>query len=385
MLDTIVLTLSSDMFRILEPDRFEPSARLITDPYTSFGGRGYKKCQQNPTKQELRNGFYKPRLTLTNRFNHLGNRDTTLKIEFSLPKLLYGNNFDELTAVDLEKVTSKLLSRLSEMGVQVSITTILNAPVSSIHYSKNIPLVNGITPHYIIGKIQQSNVSLCLDINQTDYRNSGHSFKWHANSYEIAFYDKIKDLESAKKSAKRSLEIDNLIQLGLFDDLQKRNHFEVLRMEVRLNKRQKIKQVFKKLNLSCNLTYQNLVSEEASRLVLGHYLTEIEHTRLPFYDYKSNDINQLLPDMIINNPNLKTNKMLVMYGLTRALEIYTPRKLRSMLGNLSYRQWYRLMSDVKNLKLPLSQSPFTFIRQQLADFKPLRLVDYQDRLLHNVN
>ena len=60
---------------------------------------------------------------------------------------------------------------------------------------------------------------MSLDVNQTDYRNEGHSYKWHCNSYEVVFYDKIKDLEKAKQSEKRAIEKDNAIQLHLFPEL----------------------------------------------------------------------------------------------------------------------------------------------------------------------
>ncbi len=237
MIDTIVLTLSRNMFTISNPDKFEPSARLILGNNTSMGSRGYIQCKQNPTKEELRSGFYKPRLTLTNRFNHTGNREPTLKIELSLPKLLLKNNFNELTDHDFERVIELLEANLKYMGVQVSTLALKQASVSSIHYSKNISLSNGITSRYLIRKIKEANVKMALDINQTDYKNEGYSYKWHSNTYEIAFYDKIKDLETAKFSEKRAIEKDNELQSNLFPELIKRP--EVLRIEVRLNNRQK--------------------------------------------------------------------------------------------------------------------------------------------------
>jgi len=157
-LDTIVLTLSKGMFVIYEPDRFEPSAKLILDEKSSLGGRGYTPAKQNPTSRELKNGYYKPRLTLTNRYNHTGRREASLKIELSLPKLLFGNNFDELTQNDFTPVVTLLKSRLREMGVLIFTQVIENASVSAIHYSKNIPLTDGTTPHYLISKIKEANI-----------------------------------------------------------------------------------------------------------------------------------------------------------------------------------------------------------------------------------
>ena len=383
MLDTIVLTLSKGMYFINEPDRFEPSARLILDENSSLGGRGYIPAKQNPTKTELKNGFYKPRLTLTNRYNQTGRREASLKIELSLPKLLFGNNFDELTLSDFEPVTQLLKARLKEMGVMVWEKFLLEAPVSAIHYSKNIPLTDGTTPHYLISKIKEANISLSLDVNQTDYRNDGHSYKWHSNSYEVAFYDKLKDLEMAGKSEKRAIENDNAIQLNLFETFKERKRLEVMRMEVRLNKRQKIGQLFRTLCIQSELTLKNLFNPTIAQRVLLHYLDEIESKRLPLFDYKSTSSNSLLADLVINNPSIGIRKTIQLYGLKQAFESTTPRELRNMFSKYGQRSWYRLVAEAKTIKLPTTRSPLGIVREHLTRFEPLKLVDFQGTMLNN--
>ena len=84
-------------------------------------------------------------------------------------------------------------------------------------------------PIIIFNKIKEANIKLILDVNQTDYRNEGHSYKWHCNSYEVVFYDKIKDLEKAKQSDKRAIEKDNALQLNLFPKFaQRKKKLEIL-------------------------------------------------------------------------------------------------------------------------------------------------------------
>ncbi len=97
MIDTIVLVLNTSMFTILDHDKFSPSTKGLyssTDGYYRLGGRSNFTCKQNPTRNELKRGVYKPRLTATKRMNRAGNFEITMKIEISIPKLLYGNNFD---------------------------------------------------------------------------------------------------------------------------------------------------------------------------------------------------------------------------------------------------------------------------------------------------
>jgi hypothetical protein len=188
MIDTVVLTLTKGMFYINEPDLFEPSARLVLGDGLSIGGKGYIVAKQNPRKRDLENGIYKPRLTLTNRFNGTGGREPTLKIELSLPKLLFGNNFDELVASDFSFVAELLKSRLRDMGVRVMDETLKNAPVSSVHYAKNIPLTDGTTPHYIIGKIKEANLAdvyLIANGNHTANIQEAHIAIYHCLCFMI--------------------------------------------------------------------------------------------------------------------------------------------------------------------------------------------------------
>ncbi|EKD57578.1 MAG: hypothetical protein ACD_57C00224G0001 [uncultured bacterium] len=375
MIDTIKLILDKSMFWITNEALFEKG---ITN-----AGRGYAILVQNPTQSELKAGIYKPRLTLTNRFNASGRSEKTLSVELSLPKLLYGNNFDELITNDFNAVLIKLRAVLKDMGVRVFTDVLAKAPVSAIHYSKNIPLVDGSTPHYIINKIKESNVTLALDVNQTDYRN-GYSFKWHCNSYEVTFYDKIKDLEDYKKKGnRRAIENDNELQLGLFDSLYKRQKFEVLRMEVRLNTRTKIKQLLQSLHINKEPIFRDLFNFDISQKVLLNYLDIIESNRLGIFDVNQKEPQSFLAELAINNPKLGTLKTLQVFGLKQALQYMDIRQLRAMLGKYSNRSWYRLISEARKVKLPAITSPFKVIRDCLVSFKSLKLVDFQGVLLNN--
>ena len=125
MIDTIALTLTSDSFQITQPDKFTPSARWIEN----YGCAAYGvRSKQNPTKKELKQGIYKPRLTLSHRFTKNHTQEILLRIELSLPKLLFGNNFDELQYKDFSSVIKKLAATLETMGVIVNTDTLAHAP-----------------------------------------------------------------------------------------------------------------------------------------------------------------------------------------------------------------------------------------------------------------
>lgn len=369
MIDTIVLTLSKKDFIITHPEKFSPSASwaLAKKPFSEP-----LKSKQNNLKGNAKRGFYKPSLTLYQKNIYAG---PLLRIELSLPKLFFGNNFAELQVKDFSSLLTKLVAVLEKMGIQITLDALAQAPVSSIHYSKNIFLTDGSTPYHYIQKIKEANIQLFLDSNQTDYRNEGHCYKWHCNSYEIVFYDKIKDLEKAKDSEKRAVEKNNAIQLNLFEALQetrRRKKCEILRMEVRLNTRKKITQLFKKLSLKNNLTFKKLFKPAIAKKVLLHYLDEIETRRSPLLDYKASG-TALLADLIMNNLTLSPKKILLIYGLKQALDLVGHRQLRAMFAAYGKINWYRLISEAKAIQLPQSQSPLKVIRKQLIAFKPLSM------------
>lgn len=370
MIDTIKLVLNSNMYTIIDRSKFFNGVTNTT--------RGVYTLVQNPTKTELLSGNYKPRLTLTNRF-----REETVTVELSLPKLLKGNNFDELQNSDFEIVVDRLQTILKQMGVLVFTKILTIAPVSSVHYSKNIPLTDGSIPYYYLKKIYEANVSKSLDVNQTDFLNEGHGVKWHTNSYEVTFYDKLKDLESAKKSDKRAIESDNAIQLSLFDSLKAKNRFEVLRMEVRLNTRRIIRKTLKGVGFDLEPTFESVFNSEISKRILLCYLHEIESKRPILLDYQDNKPKELLADLIINNPKLGMKRTLLLFGLKQALEKVGMREMRVMFGNYTDRTWYRLVDETNKIRLPIAKDVFGIIREHLTTFEPLKLVDFQDEMLNN--
>ncbi len=373
------------MFTILDHNKFTPSTVGFYSKYNHYqlGSRSNMKCQQNPTTYELKNGIYKPRLTVTNRLNKFAQFEITLKAELSIPKLLFGNNFDEVEETDFAKVTSLLKKKFNDMGVLIFEKYIPIATVSSIHYSKNIPLTDYTTPFTYIKEIYKANINQRLDLNQTDFRNEGHSLKFRANQFEVAFYDKLKDLNKAKISGKRAEEKDNGIQLKLFEQKPIKKPFEVLRMEVRLNRKRKIEQVLDKIGLDIEANFQNLFKKEISQKVLLYYLNEIEagYPSLLSYDYK--DPKRFISNFIVNNPKAGLRKTLQMFGLRVLFDRYGIREFREIVKMFGNNNWYRLNAEMKGLNYPKKTSVFAPLFKVLTEFKTLKLLDFQPEMLNN--
>ena len=256
-------------FEVLRPELFSPSAQgLLTPPYYSLGAGGKFACVQNPTRDDIRAGRGQPRLTLRKRKTSTGFA-LALRIEFSAPKLLFGNNFDELATRDLNIILDLLQQKLVEMGIKVSRDALTQAPISSVHYGKNFAFTNYTTCSMVMAELDRIDLTKRLDLSHTDYRNEGHAIRYHANSFELVFYDKLKDLERAQYSERRGLEKEygaGLLQRARAKLLPK--ELEVLRMEVRLGTRAKIKSVLEHTGISAEACFESLFDADVAQRVL---------------------------------------------------------------------------------------------------------------------
>ena len=72
MIDTVKLTLDKSMYNITDISKFQKEKMNAA--------RGFFTLVQNPTKTELQNGIYKPRLTLAKRYNVAGIFEPTLSV-----------------------------------------------------------------------------------------------------------------------------------------------------------------------------------------------------------------------------------------------------------------------------------------------------------------
>jgi hypothetical protein len=378
MLDTVVLTLDRRQFEVLQPERFSPSAKgLLVSPYYPLGARGNFACVQNPTKADLQAGRYLPRLTLAKRKIPSGFA-LTLRIEFSAPKLVFGNNFDELESRDFGKVLVALHRTLAHMGVGVSTDVLRQARVSAIHYSENIAFIDYTSCSMVMNELDLIDLNNRLDLSRTDYRNNGHAIRYHANSFEVTFYDKLKDLEKARYSRKRAIEQDHGAQLEMFgkrDALPKQ--LEVLRMEARLGTRTKIKTLLKRTGTSAEPTFEALFNADIARSVLEHFWANVR-ARLPL-TYKS---DRLRPEDSLSalaysaKGTAKVGKLLQQLGCAVLVSSVGIRGASAALSrHCSPRSWQRYKRELK--RLPVREAggfrALKQVDQALTRFEPLRM------------
>lgn len=382
MLDTIALTLDRHQFEVPEPDRFSPSAKgLLAAPYYPLGARGNFACAMNPTKSALAAGRYSPRLTLVKR-KVRGGFALTLRIEFSAPKLLFGNNFDELTVRDFEPVLEALHRSVVAMGIRVGVDTLRGASVSTIHYSKNIAFTDHTTCSMVMSELELIDLDRRLDLSHTDYRNEGHAIRYHANSYEVTFYDKLKDLEKARYSEKRAIERDYGPQLHLFAD---RGAFpkelEVLRMEVRLGTRAKIMNIVRSIEPGTEPTFAALFNPWIAKSALMRSWKAVRG-QLPLIEQaKAHRPEDLLARLAADaNGQARPGALLQQLGAFVLVGSVGFRGAGALMTrHCSPRTWQRYKRQMKALPqaAPKGFSALRRVDYALARFEPLRIRDFQ--------
>lgn len=363
MLDTIAINLQRNEFTIHCPERFTPHAGALNSPF--FGGGGIVKCIYHPTKKEKAQG-YLPRLTLFKKPYGSHSESVWLRIEFSAPKLVFGNNFEELRGIkDFENVISVLLEALNRMGIKTIRDTLIKARVTAIHYSKNIMLDRDTPCHLLIQTLGKADMNGRLDISQSVFRNGGQMAKYHASTYEICLYDKMKDLEQARKfGSKRGAEMDYDCQTDLFKGRIKP---EVLRFEVRLTSK-KLKPLLGTLGVKRDLTLKNLFCSNLSRAVLLHYWDTITKG-LYIMNIETKFCEKLADKIRAKFPTKRPNSVLALMGFIITCQQMGARGAKLML-RLNDSQFYRLKADAQKLEQDCKCPRFRalgMIRKQLEE------------------
>lgn len=380
MLDTIVLMIPQENFNVLRYDYFSPPiGGMFREPFIPFAGQPFVKCVQNMTKEDIKNNVYKPRLTVFKRKTGKHNVfKLTLYIELSIPKLLHGNNFDEVKEADFDDVIKALMGKLFQMGIHITKENLMEAKIKTIHYSKNIVFDDCTSASSIISLLGKIKLTQRLDLNQTDYWNNGHLVRYHAKSYSLVFYDKVADLIKSPARAVEKQDRTFNYQMDIFDAVRQQTPLEVLRMEFRMNERQKIEKFLKMLGFEIPITFKYLFNEEVAKAVLLHYWDFIHKELMPILLQNITPYEQF--ELIAKQrQELTPQRILAMVAVSSMIKDKGHRTVQGGFKRLfSTATLDRVYKDIRKLdyKILNRSQPIEHVHQALKEFKPLKLKDY---------
>lgn len=369
MLDTIILELPIDpVATVIDFKQFGTTKEIMQNRQS-----GYRKWVNNPTKEDWKAGVYKPRLTIIKRSFIF-----YLRIEFSAPKLLFGNNLNEVEAKDFEPLLAKLNERLQEMGVKIFSVLLAGANVISFHPSKNILLQDGYTSIFAIRELSKIDISKRFDLELVKYRNGGEAMQIYTNSHSLVFYDKINDLT---KPAKRAMDKDQAPQeVSLFDYIKKQERpIEILRMEARLSKRKLLNEVLTGLGYSKNPVFKDIFNKDLCQKILLSYWERFFSDNLFLFDVQNNP-QKIFQDILARyGQEIGVKKAILltgfnilckddegMRGFRNIAEVYKPKT-----------NWTKFKKWRDSLQDQIATTPLhgfiKDIEQQLKDFEPYKL------------
>lgn len=367
MLDTIILKIRIEPFNILDHSRFEPTTEGIFDSYNFYR---YKKCVQNSSAEDYAKGIYKPKLTVYRRPDGI-----YLKIEFSTPKLLFGNNLDELEEKDFPQVLDKLCAVLLTMGIRIFRELLEAAPVSALHPSKNIPLSGGYTSMFAIRELSKLDISKKFDIERVKYRNGGEALQIYCIRHSLVFYDKVNDLD---KPAKRAIDKNQTGQQKTLFYILTNQRSEILRMELRISHKAKLNEVLESLGYRKNPTFKEVFNKELCQKLLLSYWHKFFDSNMFLFDAR-NDPQLILQSLLKRFPEIAITKAIEITGfMLLGKDDAGMRGFRSIAETYKPKtNWTKLSKWIDGVNKSIAAIPLhgfiKDIERELNEFKPYKV------------
>lgn len=322
--DTVRLRLRLNDFEIVE-DKFDSPVNKVL----GYFGRGTSTTYQGMTAEDKRLNHYKPRLLLINGQQH-GGRSIYLQIDVSLPKLLYGNNLQEVCNQDFKPSVLKLKDVLLEMGIKVSPNVLANAPIVRYHSCKNIILPKGVATQYIVSNVAKINFGARSGNGHTDYLNGGHCARFHYNDYEIAVYDKIADIRQMQFSPKRCIDEESHRDFQNID-IEKLGNLQVLRLEVRLNNSKVLRRKLAKVGIffeeGYTITFRDVFKSEIARKLNVHFWRKIYEAGRQIYFLQDGS-----ESMLLNLGDAKLLKKFEFIGMAKVIDDCGAPYVKRLIG-----------------------------------------------------
>jgi hypothetical protein len=361
MIDTIKIKLPNLVFEITNYRQFNTTEEEFNGTVTSF------KIWEHRDNYRKNKTDYLPRLLIIQKGTNF-----FLTVEFSAPKLLFGENVSELTGKDLKVVVNALKKVLYKMGIKIKQKYLINSELIEMHSSKNLLLGQKYESVEILRELRKVPVDLRkYDIDVKDYRNGGEILQFYNGESAIVFYDKIADL---KKPIIKSIDKN---KAGLLPEVINQ---KILRYEVRLGNKKKLNQVLAKISDKQNIKLKDIFSSDICQKILIHYWNDLFGYSGGIYRVNPDPISEL--SAIHRQMNqIKIKELIFNLGLK-----YLLSNRDGFMGAVKWLSRKYKESSIKIIKKNISQMLSTLpnphyqfmidIEKELRSFKPVKKVKY---------
>jgi hypothetical protein len=203
MLDTIRIAIKNVTIvkRIVVQDIYSNKSIIEAFRWPTMERQGKRIVKASP--YTIKTGEYYPSLTLRPHNN--------LYIEFSAPKIVYGNNVDELCNTDLPRFLELLEAKLFDMGFNITQEQILHSRVSFCTVSKNIEIEEvGATEFIEFTRRLWWRWRYLTKIES--FKSNGIALRNYSETTGIGIYAKVPSLQDIKTKTDKELELTQTLK-----------------------------------------------------------------------------------------------------------------------------------------------------------------------------
>ena len=305
----------------------------------------------------------------------------------SLPKLILANSLQEIATNYLNKAVSTLVERLYAIGIHILSKTIADAPVSVVHFCKNIPLPADYSLRAILAELSHIDIGKAYD-NTSDIRsknkNESETLHLFCGTREWVFYDKIQEM---LRPSSKSLEKQKTQHEKELIQIYNLSNKEVFRYEYRLNKAQTIKSEINQMlkrPYATLVTFADLFTENLWKDVLFNSWKRIlakpeNQLALLKIDSELDLLLRILKRAKEKDQSVHSqNQALWSYGLAMAIKKFGAKTIRKEMGKVWSKKADSRLDDKLAIAaelangIPLSDG-IQHISKELSEFKQISL------------
>ena len=367
MLDTLRFVVQQGRYEIKDTAQFSSSVDSLR--YQSFSG-------QKPAYLIVSDDFadcYFPQVFICKckRTNWVY---LDMFIECSVPKFLKGENLFSIREEMKKPFALKMSQVLGWVGIIVSSDDIIMAPLRKLHVAHNMLLEYPV--NMVVDEISMADAWKYDPSTEKDgFRNGGECYHIHHNAYELAFYNKVTDIERSQSCTKHAVDGELYPNLSVYQKYLNGQNKHILRMELRLNDTNYIK---KEVNTilgrpaNTTVTVGDCFNNKLAHQILLKQWQKVEEAcfKLPAY---RRDSTKLFAEIKRRNPKRQDAYLwkaaYILQMIAEKGKPYVKNTLASMYGKVKAKT---MIKDALTLQFTRRQPNYIAqIGQGLKKFTPL--------------
>ena len=323
------------------------------------GGNRFIYTNNDWRKKRQMNNIYTPKYWIEDDYLFEGKQ--YFVIEFSVGKLINGENITEIKTNDLNRVVLALLEFFKKIEIRIFTNQILNTTPIVMAVGKNINLTKLYSCDLAIQILKYFDNRLRSDFYDKTFFNDmgGQEIYFNNKASTFKIYSKIPEVCN-NATTKKELKIKKE-----FEQIQYRANtisvLELLRFELTLKKKQAINQMAKKYIIGVP-TFEKLFDEKIWVDLLKNEVNKIYNLPIKNFIFLAMN-NKPIIDAFLNK-NIKSikTKSLMRYLLIELQEKGLKNTRKSFLKEYSKRTWYNYMNIFKELEKRTNFSPINNVQ-----------------------